>query len=130
MFAQSFEMSSCGARAWRHCQCHLGGAPGRAGGGTGDARNSSACFFRLRIASFSSFLLSQSDCHNYPRVFSSLDNDTRFLLCGTNAFSPRCRFYFKANPWSRNLVLEKEFSGRGFCPYDPRHNSTALFTGK
>ena len=74
--------------------------------------------------------LSQSDCHNYPRVFSRLDNDTRFLLCGTNAFSPRCRFYFKANPWSSNLVLEKEFSGRGFCPYDPRHNSTAIFTGK
>ena len=86
----------------------------------------SASFLRL----LSTASLSQSDCHNYPRVFSRLDNDTRFLLCGTNAFSPRCRFYFKANPWSSNLVLEKEFSGRGFCPYDPRHNSTAIFTGK
>ena len=24
----------------------------------------------------------------------------------------------------------KEFSGKGYCPYDPKHNSTSLFTGK
>ncbi len=25
--------------------------------------------------------------------------------------------------------VDEEFSGRGFCPYDPRHNSTSLYTG-
>ena len=117
MFAQSFEMSTCACGA-------------TAVSGVGTQASFSAFSLPSQIASFSVFLSRQSDCHNYPRVFSSLDNDTRFLLCGTNAFSPRCRFYFKANPWSSNLVLEKEFSGRGFCPYDPRHNSTAIFTGK
>lgn len=26
-------------------------------------------------------------------------------------------------------LVEKEFSGRGFCPYDPRHNSTSIYAG-
>ena len=111
MFAQSFEMSPFVSR-----QC-ISRPPEQLD------------FTRVNKATIS-LSISQSDCQNYPRVFSRLDNDTRFLLCGTNAFSPRCRFYFKANPWSRNLVLEKEFSGRGFCPFDPRHNSTAIFTGE
>jgi hypothetical protein len=25
--------------------------------------------------------------------------------------------------------VEKEFSGKGYCPYNPRHNSTSIFTG-
>ena len=116
MFAQSFEMCSCERVAPPPPLPHHTGTPAN--------RPPSSVYLALCVS------LSQSDCHNYPRVFSRLDNDTRFLLCGTNAFSPRCRFYFKANPWSSNLVLEKEFSGRGFCPYDPRHNSTAIFTGK
>ena len=24
--------------------------------------------------------------------------------------------------------MEEEFSGKGFCPHDPRHNSTAIFS--
>ncbi len=26
--------------------------------------------------------------------------------------------------------VKHEFSGKGFCPYEPRHNSTAIFTGE
>ena len=26
--------------------------------------------------------------------------------------------------------VAREYSGRGYCPYDPRHNSTFMFTGK
>jgi hypothetical protein len=25
--------------------------------------------------------------------------------------------------------MKHEFSGKGFCPHDPKHNSTAIFTG-
>jgi hypothetical protein len=26
--------------------------------------------------------------------------------------------------------MEKEYEGRGLCPYDPDHNSTAVYSGK
>ena len=26
--------------------------------------------------------------------------------------------------------ISHEFNGKGSCPHDPRHNSTAIFTGK
>ena len=25
--------------------------------------------------------------------------------------------------------MHHEFSGKGYCPHDPKHNSTAIFTG-
>jgi hypothetical protein len=46
------------------------------------------------------------------------------LVCGTNAYNPKCRYY------SNGDEVEREFSGKGLCPYDPRHNSTSLYTGK
>ena len=50
------------------------------------------------------------------------------LVCGTNAFSPMCRIY--------SLDLEGEYesiselAGNGICPYDPTHNSTALYVAE
>jgi hypothetical protein len=29
-----------------------------------------------------------------------------------------------------DYVMEKEYEGRGLCPYDPDHNSTAVYSGK
>lgn len=75
------------------------------------------------------FLLHQNDCQNYIRVLEVLDNGTKLLVCGTNAFNPKCRNYRKRYPWSQEWIFSKEFSGKGFCPYDPRHNSTAIFAG-
>ena len=63
---------------------------------------------------------------------------SRLFVCGTNAYNPRCRYYKQHNPESGNstrenehgtMVLEKEVSGKGFCPYDPKHNSTFIFAG-
>lgn len=51
----------------------------------------------------------------------------RFLLCGTNAFKPICREY---NVLPRNYTVEKEKPGQAVCPYDPHHNSTAIYVGK
>ena len=58
----------------------------------------------------------------------------RILVCGTNAFNPMCRHYtttsttLVAESEVGGLTLEEEFSGKGFCPHDPRHNSTAIFS--
>ena len=56
------------------------------------------------------------------------------MVCGTNAFNPMCRHYTTTSPTSvaesevGGLTVEEEFSGKGFCPHDPRHNSTAIFS--
>ena len=67
----------------------------------------------------------QDDCQNYIRVLAQTD-DERLLVCGTNAYNPKCRYYSHN---ISNTNVDEEFSGRGFCPYDPRHNSTSLYTG-
>ena len=68
----------------------------------------------------------QDDCQNYIRVLAQTD-DGRLLVCGTNAYNPKCRYYSHN---SSHTNVDEEFSGKGFCPYDPRHNSTSLYTGK
>lgn len=47
--------------------------------------------------------------------------DQRYLVCGTHAFKPRCRFYTKD---LRNFSAE--FSGIGYTPFNPTHPSTSL----
>ncbi|XP_034835774.1 semaphorin-1A-like [Maniola hyperantus] len=65
---------------------------------------------------------SADDCQNYLRVATRAHG--RLLVCGTNAFKPMCRRYARHPP---NHHLE-EFDGTGRCPYNPQHNSTAIFT--
>ena len=55
-------------------------------------------------------------------MLANTDNG-RLLVCGTNAYNPRCRYY-------SNNQVDKEFSGKGLCPYDPKHNSTSIYAGK
>lgn len=64
---------------------------------------------------------SADECQNYPRVAAR--SHGRLLVCGTNAFKPLCRRYARHPP---NHHLE-EIDGSGRCPYDPQHNSTAIF---
>ncbi|XP_014247220.1 semaphorin-1A-like [Cimex lectularius] len=66
----------------------------------------------------------EEDCQNYIRVGAKLDED-HFLICGTNAYKPLCRHY-KLSENVMKVVNESE--GHGWCPYDPNHNSTALYT--
>ena len=68
---------------------------------------------------------SEDDCHNYVRVMAKKSEDT-LLVCGTNSFKPRCREYLLHSNTGEFEVL-KESSGEGLCPYDPHHNSTAIF---
>ncbi|CAG9838612.1 unnamed protein product [Diabrotica balteata] len=48
----------------------------------------------------------------------------KLLLCGTNAFKPICREY---NILTKNYTSAKEKPGQAVCPYDPHHNSTAIY---
>ncbi|XP_015594724.1 semaphorin-1A isoform X2 [Cephus cinctus] len=66
---------------------------------------------------------SEDECQNYVRVFGRQGPD-RFLACGTNAYKPLCRQFKIENGI---YVAEKDTEGRGLCPHDPQHNSTAVF---
>ncbi|XP_037911810.1 semaphorin-1A isoform X2 [Hermetia illucens] len=62
-------------------------------------------------------------CQNYIRTMV-ITAPGRLLICGTNSFRPKCHYYqINAN----NYSLEAEKSGQVVCPYDPKHNSTAVF---
>ncbi|XP_061927760.1 semaphorin-1A isoform X2 [Apis cerana] len=66
---------------------------------------------------------SEDECQNYVRVFGRQGPD-QFLVCGTNAYKPACRqFTIKDGAYAK----ESDMDGLGLCPYDPRHNSTAVF---
>lgn len=64
---------------------------------------------------------SADECQNYPRVVARTHNG--LLVCGTNAFKPLCRRYTRQ---SQSPPME-EFDASGRCPYDPQHNSTAIY---
>ncbi|XP_023230473.1 semaphorin-1A-like [Centruroides sculpturatus] len=68
---------------------------------------------------------SEDECQNYIRVLAKISEDT-ILVCGTNAFKPLCRHYKQGATDYKKI---KENSGEGLCPYDPSHNSTAIFAG-
>ncbi|CAL4114259.1 unnamed protein product, partial [Meganyctiphanes norvegica] len=79
------------------------------------AQDSEVCFNKGK---------SQDECHNYIRVLSRLD-EGKFLICGTNAYKPLCRHYTQQENGKFNFI---ESSGVGKCPFNPRHNSTYVFT--
>uniref|UniRef100_A0A8C9YTK0 Semaphorin-2A n=1 Tax=Sander lucioperca TaxID=283035 RepID=A0A8C9YTK0_SANLU len=62
------------------------------------------------------------ECQNYIRVL--LVNKTEVMTCGTNAFQPLC---ITREVGNMSSVLER-INGVARCPYDPRHNSTAVVT--
>ncbi|XP_060515938.1 semaphorin-1A-like [Cylas formicarius] len=66
----------------------------------------------------------EDECQNYIRMLFHT-GPGRILICGTNSFKPLCRNYFYKNG---NYMMEKESEGIGVCPYDPDHNSTAIYS--
>lgn len=68
----------------------------------------------------------QESCQNYIRVLVSL-GPGRLLVCGTNSFRPFCREYGVQRD---SYHMEREKSGQAVCPYDPEHNSTAVYAGE
>ncbi|XP_059488646.1 semaphorin-1A-like [Neocloeon triangulifer] len=66
----------------------------------------------------------EESCQNYIRVLTKI-SPGRYLVCGTNAFKPICREY---SLQTSGFLMEKETSGQGICPYNPKSNNTAVFT--
>lgn len=64
-------------------------------------------------------------CQNYIRILVS-PAPGRLQICGTNSFRPMCRQY---QVGEQNYTMVSEKNGQVVCPYDPRHNSTAVFVG-
>ncbi|XP_023192271.1 semaphorin-5B isoform X2 [Xiphophorus maculatus] len=64
----------------------------------------------------------EMECQNYIRVL--LVNKTEVMTCGTNAFQPLC---ISREVGNISRVVER-VNGVARCPYDPRHNSTAVVT--
>ncbi|KAM4538121.1 semaphorin-5B-like [Fundulus diaphanus] len=65
---------------------------------------------------------SEDECQNYIRVL--LISGRTLFTCGTNAFTPVCMSRRISNI---SQVLDT-VNGVARCPYDPRHNSTAMVT--
>ncbi|XP_012264819.1 semaphorin-1A-like isoform X2 [Athalia rosae] len=67
----------------------------------------------------------EDKCQNYVRVFGR-HSPNKFVACGTNAYKPSCKqFHFENGVHTS----ENETEGLGLCPYDPEHNSTAVYAG-
>jgi len=69
---------------------------------------------------------SEEDCHNYIRVLAKKADNT-ILVCGTNSFKPKCRDYMSIPRGIADYDIIQEVPAEGLCPYDPHHNSTAVY---
>ncbi|CAI5439518.1 unnamed protein product [Caenorhabditis angaria] len=67
---------------------------------------------------------SKTECQNYIRVLARKSAGVQ-LVCGTHAFSPKCREYTTNS--GGNVRMTRQFDGLGISPYDPKHNSSALY---
>ncbi|RCN31300.1 hypothetical protein ANCCAN_22922, partial [Ancylostoma caninum] len=67
----------------------------------------------------------KSDCQNYIRVLAR-QSSGKALICGTHAFSPKCREYVYSSV-DGTLKNTRQFDGQGISPYDPRDNSTVVY---
>ncbi|KAM3720560.1 Semaphorin-1A [Dirofilaria immitis] len=70
-------------------------------------------------------LMKGKKSHNYIRVMVRQSNG-RNLICGTHAYSPKCREYVYSNN-DRMMQQRRQFDGQAIVPYDPKHNSTAVY---
>ncbi|ESO85242.1 hypothetical protein LOTGIDRAFT_93097, partial [Lottia gigantea] len=68
----------------------------------------------------------KEECQNYIRVIVPKTPGELFV-CGTNAYRPRCRTYIKQE--NGKFEFEgKEEQGIAKCPFDPKQNSTSVYS--
>ncbi|XP_065333547.1 semaphorin-1A-like isoform X7 [Cloeon dipterum] len=65
----------------------------------------------------------EDDCQNYIRVLVKI-NDEKLLVCGTNAYSPKCKDYRLQDGY---FTMGNESEGKALCPFSPDHNSTSVY---
>ncbi|XP_041366908.1 semaphorin-1A-like isoform X2 [Gigantopelta aegis] len=66
----------------------------------------------------------EEQCQNFIRVLVRKNARTLYA-CGTNAFRPRCRNYKMQE--NGDYGEPRDEDGVGQCPFDPEHNSTAIY---
>ncbi|XP_077971243.1 uncharacterized protein LOC120346291 isoform X1 [Styela clava] len=71
-------------------------------------------------------------CENFIRFVELMDNG-ELMVCGTNAYSPACRFYrrdqFNDNGFEdSDYVRDDKCRGQCFVPYNPLTSSASLYT--
>nr|XP_023020455.1 semaphorin-1A-like isoform X2 [Leptinotarsa decemlineata] len=66
----------------------------------------------------------EEDCQNYIRILFPT-SPGKFLICGTNSYKPLCRILHQKDG---KFYIDKEMIGVGLCPFDPEHNSTAIYS--
>uniref|UniRef100_A0A224X817 Semaphorin-1A n=1 Tax=Panstrongylus lignarius TaxID=156445 RepID=A0A224X817_9HEMI len=65
----------------------------------------------------------EENCQNYIRILAKSEQGN-LIICGTHSFKPLCREY---SIGSGSYNFEREKPGQAVCPYDPLHNSTAVY---
>ncbi|XP_059159975.1 semaphorin-1A-like [Physella acuta] len=78
----------------------------------------------------------KTDCGNHVRVLVRKEENLLYI-CGTNSYQPKCRYYeMRDNQFFMTQKLDRvtgevkggEEGGTGVCPFDPKHNSTVLYS--
>ena len=64
-------------------------------------------------------------CRNFIRVVQRVPGSARILVCGTNAFSPKCRFHNESNLSDWTFLSAPAHQDVGFSPYS-NDSSVAL----
>nr|XP_014348718.1 PREDICTED: semaphorin-4E-like isoform X2 [Latimeria chalumnae] len=64
-----------------------------------------------------------TECRNYIRSLHEVD-DTKFYVCGTNAFQPTCDFMIVKDGQIKLEGMPED--GKGKCPYEPTQRYTSI----
>uniref|UniRef100_A0ACB8G2P0 Semaphorin-5B n=1 Tax=Sphaerodactylus townsendi TaxID=933632 RepID=A0ACB8G2P0_9SAUR len=110
---------------WRHPRCPSAqflGDPEAGANSRADAAENATSLLNRRGMPLP--YCGQEECQNYVRVL--IVYGKKVFTCGTNAFSPVCSSRQVGN---LSKIIEK-INGVARCPYDPRHNSTAVITSQ
>lgn len=65
-------------------------------------------------------------CRNFVRVVQPVNNESTILVCGTNAFFPKCRFHQLGNLSAWNYMTSEEHKDVGFSPHTNNTNLAVL----
>ena len=70
----------------------------------------------------------QSLCTNFVKVIEKVPGDERVMVCGTNAFRPKCTLHSASNISSYEYMTESHHIDEGFSPYSNDSKIVATLT--
>lgn len=66
------------------------------------------------------------ECANFIRV-AIKESNGRIILCGTHAYSPKCRRFDAKEKFEKIREIRQDFDGQAIVPFSPIDNATAVF---